>query len=104
MPDQALIDRTIVFLNELLKLDPQAIKILIEKRVPCNEALADHPTVQVQAREKKDEPGFAVGVLGIVNGLLGIDADGWGFVCVVVDTDTGDLIEFKRTPRRAVKP
>ena len=95
MADQALIDRTIAYLNELKDADPQAMRDLIETRVPCNTALADHPTVQVQARK---EGGFVVGLLGILNGLLGADTDGWGFLCVKYDD--GKLVEFMRTPPR----
>jgi len=98
MADQALIDRTIAFLNELKDADPQAVKALIETRVPCNDALANHPTVQVQARE--DETGYAVGLLGVLNGLIGADTDGWGFICVKIDDGDGSVIEFMRTPPR----
>ena len=100
MADQALIERTITFLNELKDADSQAVKALIETRVPCNETLADHPTVQVQARE--GEPGLCVGLLGVLNGLIGADTDGWGFICVKLDDD-GNIVEFMRTPPRVKK-
>jgi hypothetical protein len=98
--DQALADRTITFLNELLQADPKVVSDLIETRFPCNEALANHPSVQVQAREG-GEPGFVVGLLGILNGLVGADDDGWGLICVVIDDKTKVIQEFKRTPPRA---
>jgi len=100
MADQALIDRTLAFLNELKDADSQAVKALIETRVPCNEALADHPTVQVHVRE--GEPGFSVGLLGVLNGLIGADADGWGFICVILNDD-GNIVKFTRTPPRVKK-
>lgn len=71
-------------LNEAVKLDPQAMYALVEARVPCNEALADHPTIQVSAYDEqtgKPTPGqFRVGILGLLNGLFGTDSVGWGFI------------------------
>lgn len=51
-------------LNDGLRLDQQAMQGLIDTRVPCNQALANHPTIRVR-------PGHSVGLLGIINGILG---------------------------------
>jgi len=88
-------DAMIRYLNELVKTDPEAMCQLAETRVPCNEALANHPTVQVSA-------GNVVGLIGILNGFLGVDHDGWGFLCAEYN-DEGKLIKFKRTPPRVPK-
>jgi len=66
------------FLNELVKIDADALRALIGHRVPCNNGLVDHPTVQV------GEFGgvFQVGMLGILNGLFGVNEDGYGFITV----------------------
>ena len=87
--------QAISFLNELIALDPQAITALVESRVPCNQALADHPTVQVSATTGN---GFSVGLLGVLNGLFGAREDGWGFITAVFD-DNGQITEFKKTER-----
>jgi hypothetical protein len=87
------------YLNELLKLDPEAVYRLLETRVPCNKDLADHPTVQVHTKDGI----YSVGLLGILNGFIGADTDGWGFLCACY-SDDGKLIEFKRTPPRVAKP
>ena len=34
-------------LNGALELDREAMSQLLRQRVPCNQALADHPTLQV---------------------------------------------------------
>lgn len=62
-------------LNELFELDPCALHCLQAHRVPCNRALADHPTVQVMANEvipvtKARPDNFIVGVLGLINGAM----------------------------------
>lgn len=54
------------FLNHLLTVDPQAITDLWKQRVPCNQALAAHKTVQVRQVTNDD---FSVSFLGILNGL-----------------------------------
>jgi len=62
-------------LNEMVVSDPEAVRALIETRVSCNESLADHPSVQVQAAP---DGSFQVGLLGVLNGLFGTDDEGWG--------------------------
>jgi hypothetical protein len=90
-----VINHTLKFLNELVETDPEAMRNLVETRVPCNQALADHPTVQVRSEEGQ----CSVGLLGILNGLLGTDTDGWGFICAVYGDDL-KLQRFARTPPR----
>lgn len=87
------IDEVITYLDELIALDKPAIVALLANRVPCNEALANHETVQVSAQYG----GWHVGLLGLINGLFGIDETNWGPICCEFD-DTDDLIRFKRTP------
>lgn len=91
-------DEVIGFLNHLLSLDREAIEKLVEIRVPCNEALTVHPTVQVQL-----EPGQSlVGILGILNGLCGAREDGWGFITAVYDGGPNgglQLVRFEKTDR-----
>jgi hypothetical protein len=89
-------DLMVTYLNEILRLDPEAVHSLLETRVPCNTALADHPTVQVHAQNGT----HTVGLLGVLNGFVGTDLDGWGFVCACYDNE-GKLLEFKRTPARS---
>lgn len=55
-------------LNEAVAADGPAITALLSARVPCNEALAAHPTIQV--REIVNESRFEVGALGLINGLI----------------------------------
>ena len=88
------LDYTINFLNALVEIDEPAMRALIETRVPCGEAMASHRTVQVQAHDGA-EP--VVGVLGILNGLFGVDEEGWGPLTAVFEND-GTLACFKRTP------
>lgn len=84
------VEDAIHLLNELLEIDPNAIGALVANRVPCNEGIADHYSVQVEHRNS----GFNVGLLGIINGLFGIDDDGWG--AIACEFDCGDLLKFRR--------
>jgi hypothetical protein len=54
-------------LNEAFEEDPVAIRALLINIVPCNEALAGHPTIQVAPMGS----GYTVGALGLLNGVLG---------------------------------
>lgn len=80
------------FLNELLKVDRCAVAALLANRVPCNQAMADHPTVQVAAQHG----GYHVGMFGILNGLFGTHPDGWGKMMYIFDDDH-NLVEFALT-------
>ena len=95
MPTPVSLDQCIAFLNEIIATDQGALRALMEYRVPCNDALASHPTVQVVAPEDDGE-GYVVGLLGILNGLIGTDDDGFGFLCAVF-SDDGTLERVQRT-------
>ena len=76
-------ERLVKLLNEILKTDPIALACLINNRVPANTSLANHPTVQTFM----DGNGFTVGLLGILNGLCGVTADGLGHIVAVYSDD-----------------
>ena len=64
-------------LNEANQLDPLAVAELMICRVSCNEALADHPTIQVG--------NDGVGPLGLINGLVGVRDNDWGYIAMEWD-------------------
>jgi hypothetical protein len=76
MKESVTIDEVIDILNELGRLDGVALNNLVEHRIVCNSSLAAHPTVQVIW--DKAEEVYRVGFLGFVNGLFGVDDDGYG--------------------------
>lgn len=80
-------DLLIQYLNSLVALDAYAISKLIDYRVPVNKALTDHETVQILQKGTEENPEYCVGLLGILNGLCGVDEDGWGYIVAVCDTD-----------------
>ena len=89
--DWELAGRIVAFLNDLVELDKPAVAALIANRVPCSQAMADHPTVQVGGPRE----AYRVGMLGILNGLCGIDSRGWGGVVAVYDGPDGALVKFR---------
>lgn len=91
------VDDVIQFLDELLETDRTAIAALVTNRVPCNEALANHKSVQVA----KLNNGYLVGMLGVLNGMFGVDGDGFGPISAVYDGE--NLSEFQRTVPATVK-
>jgi hypothetical protein len=68
---------------------------LINVHVACNQAMADHPTVQVAQLE---DGTFAVGLLGILNGLFGADENGQGYIAAGHDEE--ELVWFCRLTSR----
>jgi len=95
MRETVTVSEVIEFLNELLELDQKAIELLVDSRVPCSDSMASHPTVQVTGYASG---AFKVGMLGILNGIFGVDAGGWGPISAVYDDDSR-LIHFERTER-----
>ncbi len=65
------VSRAIAVLNDALERDPEAITQLVNLRVECNAKLAAHPTVRVGLHEGPDGDVRKVGVLGLLNGVLG---------------------------------
>jgi hypothetical protein len=99
MKESISIDETIDLLNSALNLDRKALSDLIAGRVVCNEVLADHETIQVGNFNGE----LRVGLLGILNGLFGIDAVGWGPISAVLRGD-GLIKKFERLSlRRGVR-
>ena len=64
------LSKTVECLNSAFAADPNAIHALMVNRVPCNQALADHPHVVVDNPPVIDGHHFSVGALGLVNGVL----------------------------------
>lgn len=98
------LEETVAFLNALVKIDRDAMQRLVGARVECNLALADHPTVQagplhsgpgsghLNQTEKKEER-FELGFVGVLNGLFGIDDEGWGSIAANYVPDEKGKIE-----------
>lgn len=74
--DTEAIDQAVEVLNRIHKADPSVLDSLIRYRVPCNEELANDPTVQVRVHHEVTD----VGILGIINGLFGVDENNWGYI------------------------
>lgn len=73
------VDHVIEVLNRATESDKSAILALVNTRVFCNRKLADDPTIQV--RDTLDGT-YLVGVLGILNGLFGVDKSGYGAIAI----------------------
>jgi len=80
-------------LNELLEMSPKITNKIILKRFSCNKKLTKHPTIQVTSKEVGKGP-FKVGLLGILNGIVGIDENGWGCIVAEIDDTTGKINKF----------
>lgn len=57
-------------LNAAYAADPAAIHALIVNQVPCNQALADHPSVVVKANKVAQGETYAVTALGLLNAAV----------------------------------
>ena len=92
------------FFNELIERDQEAMSHLVSNRVRCNRAMAHHPTVQVQ-QAGPSEGGrlWEVGVLGVLNGLIGIDKEGWGCLSATIDPG-GTLLRVEVLEERLPTP
>lgn len=93
--EMALANRIIGSLNEYLGLDQEAMASLVEFRVPANDSLLNHPSVQVAVDEGSSP---MVGILGILNGILGvIPGSQVGYITAVFDDQNNKLLRFELT-------
>ncbi len=60
------LDKVIECLNDAWRRDPLAMRTFLINTIPCNQALADHPTVIVD----QYEDGYVVRTMGLLNGCL----------------------------------
>jgi hypothetical protein len=90
--DSVTLDEVIDLLNDAVSDDPWAMDMLLEQRVYCNERLANHQTIQVRKAEplvvfntqmSEEISRWQVGILGILNGIFGIDERGMGRIQAV---------------------
>lgn len=88
-------------LNEAAHLDADAIRSLVASRVYCNDALNAHATIQTGRCVNGGH--CEVGILGILNGLFGTFADGWGCIHAVLDDDPAIRIRFEVRGRPQVE-
>lgn len=81
-------------LNEALELDRLAVETLFGVRVNVNKKLSEHDSIQVNANR-------TMSVLGLLNGIFGINAQGLGYIAAEVEVDSdnirGKLVEFVLT-------
>ncbi len=93
----------VVVLNRALREDPAAVRALFRHRVTCNADLANDPTIQVRAYEHHGDPRPpSVSVLGLINGLFGVDkADGGGWIAAEVDDDEITGFYIKPSSRKS---
>lgn len=99
-----MVQTAIRVLNEALAADPAAVRALFAVRAPANALLTQHPTIQVicgkAGAHDPGPPSCSVGVLGLINGLFGVGADGYGKVTAIYDNEPGQpeqLLRFERT-------
>lgn len=83
------VDRAVAVLNEALKISPEAVTDLVRHHVACRDGLKDHPTIQVLLA---DDSKPTVGMLGLINGILGLNTEGFGQVTAVLDDDGSGLV------------
>lgn len=81
------------FLNDTLEIDPAAIATLCGMRIPCNQKLADHPTIQVRAEQ---DGSFSVGLVGLLNGLIGADQKQHGYLAATFEVMCPNKCDFER--------
>ena len=87
------IEQAIERLNSALEHDPDAVGKLMDYRVPCNEKLCyEHP--HVQTRLFAGDAVATVGMLGLLNGIFGVEPATAGYIAVELDSETNEVIRF----------
>jgi len=86
------IEQAVKVLNEALERDADAVMALVNYRVACNDTLAGHPTIQVHRFGEVHK----IGLLGLLNGILGGGPSGDIGAKGQIDPQTGRFTTIKR--------
>lgn len=89
MKDLELAKELVSRLNLMIN-NPEArefVQRLIETRID-GAAVVQHPTIQVDGLTNE------VGFLGLLNGLVGVKSDQWGYIAIEFDTQSCNLVRF----------
>lgn len=78
---------TVAVLNEAFRADPNAMHSLICNRVPCNQALADSPSVVVETSPVLRGDNYQVGMMCVLNAVL--RANGLPLVAAAFSEESG---------------
>lgn len=84
----------IALLNDMFVADARATAQLVNYRVRCNEAIENHPSIVV-TDDSDGKP--CVGLIGVLNGLFGIDPETQQGPIATVCDDDGDVVGFAAT-------
>ena len=79
-------------LNDALERDPVAITQLVNLRVDCNPQLVNHPTIQSSVYHGTSK----VGVLGLINGIVGNSPSGVIGAEGSIQRDTGQFTVIRQ--------
>ena len=85
-----MIDRAVKMLNDMLRLDPDAMNMAMRISIRCNSSMANHETVQVlmSGTPEKHTEEYKFSMLGIINGLVGYNTkDSFCGVAMYLDRD-----------------
>ena len=91
MSGDPFVERSLLVLNEALKRDPVAMTKLVNARIECAKDMAGHPSLQVGVYNNT----YKIGMLGVLNGILGFVKGGIGAVGDV-DPATGRFVRIRR--------
>jgi len=69
MMNNIIVQRIIDITNEAIAADPSAMRAMFENRIPCNQRLSDHDSIQVM--KESEAVGNTVGVFGLLSGIAG---------------------------------
>jgi len=83
-------------LNEALARDRRAITTLVHNRASCNSSLANHDTIQVRHHKAGDHTVYTIGLIGLLNGMFGVNEDSEGCLEIVFEKDGQDWDEIVR--------
>lgn len=92
------LEAVITRLNEALAADRAAVEALLRHRVVCNAALAQHEAIPVVNEGSQDRPVYVLGMMGLLNGVFGCNADGVGYIAAEIDEFSHHIVRFIVAP------
>jgi len=99
--DETIVVKDVIaMLNEIQQLDPELMTNMVLHRFPCKTEIRDHKAVQAHCHGDASLDNPKVGLIGLLNGLIGIDRNHFGAIAAEFKNrgeDPRPLLGFKLT-------
>lgn len=91
------------FLNKVLELDRNFISEIFLTYFKCNRKIRDHKTIQVICYGKYSKKSPACRLIGLLNGIIGINKHNFGAISMNINLKTNKITNFELIDKKVME-